>query len=76
MNGKKTYIILQINSVGNKMEEIIKSITEAVAGQIAPLQKKVDELYKDKQANEMPELDHEVWTRVVRKSFGDNYKIN
>lgn len=57
------------------MEELIKTITEAVAGQIAPLQKKVDELYKDKKANELPELDHDVWTRVAKQAFGDDYKI-
>ena len=57
------------------MEDFIKTITEAVAGQIAPLQKKVDELYKDKQANELPELDHEVWTRATKRAFGDDYKI-
>ena len=52
------------------------NLIQALVDVIAPLNQRIESLEKISKAQEEPEFPFDVWNRVVRKSYGEDYKIN
>ena len=66
-------MIMENENVSNSF---IGIIGEAVKLAVEPLQERINSLEKKNKAQEEPEFPFDVWDRVVRKSYGKDYKIH
>ena len=60
----------------NVSHSLIGIVGEAVKLAVEPLQERIRSLEKKNKAQEEPEIPFDVWDRVVRKSYGKDYKIH